>query len=168
MTGLASWYGNPYHGRRTSSGETYNMHDLTAAHPTLPFNTMVRVRNLENGKQVQVRVNERGPRAGVRAAMAIDLVGPGTARVSLKVLPDTDDSAPLAIQVGSFREYDNAVRLKEELEKRFTPVFIEEFDGPAGLYYRVLVGEFNGSIAASDTLQELKKAGYDGFIIRRE
>jgi len=175
MTGMASWYGNPYHGRRTASGETFNMHDLTAAHPTLPFNTTVLVRNLENGKQVLVRINDRGPFEGDRiidlsyaAARAIDLVGPGTVRVSLKVLPDTDATAPFAIQAGSFRTYENAVRLKEELDKRFSPVFIAKFDSPEGIYYRVLVGEFNSHSAASDTLQELNKAGYDGFIIRRE
>jgi hypothetical protein len=58
--------------------------------------------------------------------------------------------------------------LKEELDKRFSPVFIVKFGSPEGLYYRVLVGEFSSRIAASDTLQELKKAGYDVFIIRRE
>lgn len=175
MTGLASWYGHPYHGRRTSSGETYNMHDLTAAHRTLPFDTMVWVSNLENGKQVQVRINDRGPFVEDRvidlsfaAAKAIDLVGSGTARVSLKIVHATNDAAPLAVQVGSFQIYDNAVRLKEEIGKNFSPVFIEKFDSPEGLYFRVLFGEFDNYVSASEALQELRNARHDGFIIRRE
>ncbi len=62
QTGPASWYGEPHHGRRTASGETYDMHQLTAAHPTLPFGTRVLVRNLKNDRSVEVRINDRGPR----------------------------------------------------------------------------------------------------------
>lgn len=174
MTGLASWYGHPYHGRRTSSGEIFNMHSMTAAHRTLPYDTMVRVNNLENGKQVQVRINDRGPFVKDRiidlsyaAAETIDLVGPGVARVSLKIIHNTTNPGSLAIQVGSFRLYDNAVRLKEELEEFSSPVFITEFNSPEGLFFRVLVGEFSNYASASEALQELKKKRHDGFIIRR-
>ncbi len=91
--GFASWYGHPYHGRATSSGEIYNMYAFTAAHRTLPFFTEVEVTNMENGDKVQVRINDRGPFADGRiidlslsAAKAIRLVGPGTALVRVKVL----------------------------------------------------------------------------------
>src|SRR5206468_3480537 len=87
--GLASWYGDPYHGRRTSNGETYNKYGMTAAHRTLPFDTVVKVNNLENGKIVKVRINDRGPFIENRiidlsytAAKQIDMLGPGTAKVS--------------------------------------------------------------------------------------
>ena len=90
--GRASWYGKKFHGRKTSNGETYNMYAMTAAHKTLPMNTWVRVENLENGKQIKVRVNDRGPFVSGRiidlsytGAKQIGMVGPGTARV--RVLP---------------------------------------------------------------------------------
>jgi rare lipoprotein A len=90
---MASFYAEEYHGRPTASGEVYNMHDLTAAHPALPFNTRVRVVNLENGQSVVVRINDRGPSVRGRiidlsyqAARAIGMVGPGTTRVRLEVV----------------------------------------------------------------------------------
>src|SRR5262245_47692786 len=87
-TGIASWYGHPYHGRRAASGEIYDMEQLTAAHRTLPFQTWVRVENLTNRKTVEVRITDRGPFVDGRiidlshaAAKSIDMIGPGTARV---------------------------------------------------------------------------------------
>lgn len=92
-TGWASWYGEPYHGQATSSGEIYDMNDMTAAHQRLPFGTMVRVKNLKNKKIAEVRINDRGPFKRNRiidlsyaAAQAIGLVGPGSARVRIEVI----------------------------------------------------------------------------------
>ena len=92
-TGLASWYGDPYHGRQTASGEIYDMNEWTAAHRTLPFGTWVEVTNLTNAKRVSVRITDRGPFVDGRiidlsraAAKQIDMIGPGTARVRLKVI----------------------------------------------------------------------------------
>jgi rare lipoprotein A len=92
-TGIASWYGHPYHGRRAANGEVYDMEAMTAAHKTLPFETWVRVENLSNRKKVEVRVTDRGPFVAGRiidlsraAAREIDLIGPGTARVKLVVI----------------------------------------------------------------------------------
>jgi rare lipoprotein A len=91
--GYASWYGKEYHGKMTSNGEIYNMYDLTAAHRSLPFNSLVEVKNLENGKKVVVRINDRGPFVRGRiidlsyaAAQKLGIIGPGTAKVSLKVI----------------------------------------------------------------------------------
>src|SRR5277367_3285445 len=91
--GVASWYGVPFNGRRTSNGEIYDMNEFTAAHRKLPFNAVVRVTNLRNGKQTQVRINDRGPFVADRvidlslsAAEAIEMVGPGTAQVRLEVI----------------------------------------------------------------------------------
>ncbi len=92
-TGIASWYGAPYHGRRAASGEIYDMEQLTAAHRTLPFQTWVEVTDLDNGKRVNVRIIDRGPFVSGRiidlslaAARQIEMVGPGIARVKLKVI----------------------------------------------------------------------------------
>jgi rare lipoprotein A len=91
--GVASWYGDPFHGRRTASGETYDMDAMTAAHRTLPFGTVLQVVNLDNGRTVQVRVNDRGPYidgrvidVSRRAARELDMVGSGTARVYVTVV----------------------------------------------------------------------------------
>jgi peptidoglycan lytic transglycosylase len=93
MEGIASWYGRPHHGRRVASGEIYNMHRLTAAHRTLPFDTIVLVQNKRNGREVTVRINDRGPFVKGRvidlsyaAAKALDMLVPGTAPVTLKVV----------------------------------------------------------------------------------
>jgi rare lipoprotein A len=92
-TGEASWYGRPFHGRRTASGEVYDMYKLTAAHPTLPFGARVRVTSLSNGRSVEVRINDRGPAVRGRiidlsyaAARAIDSVGAGVFPVRLRVV----------------------------------------------------------------------------------
>src|SRR2546422_603229 len=92
-TGLASWYGNPFHGRRTASGEVYDMGEMTAAHRTLPFNTWLIVENLDNRRTVEVRVNDRGPFAGSRildlsygAARLLGATGPGVIPIRLRVI----------------------------------------------------------------------------------
>ncbi len=91
---MSSYYGKEFHGRKTASGEIYDMHALTAAHRSLPFGTMVKVTNLDNGKSVVVRINDRGPWARGRildlsyaAAQRLGMIGPGTARVRVDVLP---------------------------------------------------------------------------------
>jgi rare lipoprotein A len=143
LYGIASWYGHPYHGRRTSSGEVYDMNDMTAAHKTLALGTRVEVTNVENGKQVEVRINDRGPFVEGRiidlsyaAAKVIEMVGRGTAWVRLQVLGEPE---PLKyrVQAGAFRERANAERLQASLAARYSPVTIQEDDG----MYRVLVGE---------------------------
>lgn len=103
-TGIASWYGPGFHGRRTANGETYDQHKLTAAHRTLPLPSMVRVTNLENGRSVVVRVNDRGPfknsriiDVSARAAELLGFRGPGTAKVMVEILePESRRLAALA------------------------------------------------------------------------
>ncbi|MGB3336204.1 MAG: septal ring lytic transglycosylase RlpA family protein [Devosia sp.] len=93
LTGVASWYGPGFHGRTTANGERYNMNDMTAAHKSLKFGTRVKVTNENNGRSVVVRINDRGPYVGSRiidlsksAAQALDMIGPGTAAVTVEVL----------------------------------------------------------------------------------
>lgn len=93
ITGVASYYADKFHGRKTANGEIFNMHDLTAAHKTLPFNTVVKVTNLKNNKSVKVRINDRGPFVKNRvidlslaAAKELDMLGTGTAEVRIDIL----------------------------------------------------------------------------------
>jgi len=106
-TGIASWYGPDFHGKYTANGEVYNMNDLTAAHPTLPLPSIVRVTNLDNGRSIVVRVNDRGPyvRGRIidlsrRAAQLIGMIGTGTAKVRVQILPDESRQAVLLAQQG--------------------------------------------------------------------
>jgi rare lipoprotein A len=124
--GLASWYGEPYHGRATASGTRYDMWGMTAAHRTLPFGTRVRVRNLDNGREADVTINDRGPFVAGRildlsraAAEALGAIGPGVIRVRLEVRTLGDgmpDEPCWEVQVGAFAREENAVRARATLE----------------------------------------------------
>lgn len=146
-TGLASWYGPPYHNRRGANGEIYNQNALTAAHRTLPLNSLVRVTNQENGRSVTVRITDRGPFVEDRiidlslaAAKAVDVWRPGTAIVKLEVI-----SAPLPIteggrwcvQIGAFQSEREARKLKEKLQDRYETASVIQFTGPTGEWVRL-------------------------------
>ena len=121
--GIASWYGSKFHGRPTANGEIYNMHALTAAHPLLPFGTVVRVINLANGRQVDVRINDRGPFIDNRvidlsyaAARALGMVEGGLTQV--RILADPSVAVAMqyvSIQVGAFRNLRNAQTMRDHL-----------------------------------------------------
>ena len=160
--GTASWYGPTFDGHRTSNGETYDMHQFTAAHRTLPFNAVVRVTNLTNGKQTEVRINDRGPFVGNRvidlslsAAQAIQMVGPGTASVRLEVIAGPDPrTGVFAVQVGAFLSQENAERFRAQFAARY-PATMATFDSPNGLFYRVRVGRFPSEDAAHQLAADL-------------
>ncbi|HUC42354.1 MAG TPA: septal ring lytic transglycosylase RlpA family protein [Candidatus Micrarchaeaceae archaeon] len=168
--GVASWYGVPFEGHRTSNGEIYNMHEFTAAHRTLPFNTVVRVTNLRNGKQTEVRINDRGPFVANRiidlslsAAQAIDMVGTGTAQVRLEVMSVANGASPASltngsfgVQVGAFLKQENAERLKEQLQPAYGVVTIAPYDSPNGTFYRVRVGRLPTEEAAQQLAARLQ------------
>src|SRR6185437_3925663 len=173
--GVASWYGEPFNGRRTSDGEIYDMNSATAAHRTLPFGAVVRVTNLQNGKQTEVRINDRGPFVANRiidlsyaAARAIGMIGPGTAPVRLEVISGPNpETGFFGVQVGAFREQDNAERLKTQLEPRFSPVTIAAYDSPAGLFFRVRVGRVATEAAAQQLAADLRARGEAAtFVVR--
>ena len=173
--GIASWYGDPFHGERTSSGEVYDMHAMTAAHRTLPFQTVVRVHNLDNGKRTEIRINDRGPFVKGRiidlsraAAQEIDMVGPGTAKVRLEILRIEVVTESLAIQVGSFTQGARAHALKRKLEGDYDPVTVSLFRTPRGLFHRVLAGDFPNREKARKALKELRSKGLEGFVTRRD
>ena len=147
-TGVASWYGVPYHGRQAANGEIYDMEKLTAAHRTLPFSTWVRVENLANGKGVEVRITDRGPFIADRiidlshaAAREIEMIGPGTANVRVVVIanPENPEPAVFAVQVGLFRNRENAERLRDRLTVLYGTAQLVERSGVVPLY-RVIAG----------------------------
>jgi rare lipoprotein A len=162
--GKASWYGAPFHGRQASNGETYDMYKFTAAHRTLPFNTMVRVTNTTNGKSTTVRITDRGPFVDNRiidlsyaAAKQIESIGPGVVPVQLEILSAIDPSeGTFTIQVGAFHDKANAERLVRRLSAAYPSVAVQSFDSPkGGSFYRVHVGKISGEEAAKRMSEEL-------------
>jgi rare lipoprotein A len=169
-TGEASWYGRKFHGRNTSSGDVYDMYGMTAAHKTLPLPTYLQVRNLANGHEIVVRVNDRGPFLGGRildlsymAAQKLGVVATGTAKVRIEVIDGSVSAkAPVQsialdrpdavffLQAGSFRLATNAHRLKADLAGAgVTEIRVVTVQIGQNLYYRVQVGPIHGSAAVS-------------------
>jgi len=185
--GMASWYGPDFHGKRTSSGETYNMHAMTAAHKTLPLPTTVRVKNLSNGKTVVLKVNDRGPFKDDRvidlsfaAAKKLGVVGPGTAKVEVTALTsDSTKSRPkvrvmplkstastqddVFIQLGSFGSELNARNLLNDLTaKNEKPILISKVDTEKGVFHRVRLGPLLDLSEADSVHKRLKRKGFPG------
>ena len=156
--GVASWYGKDFQGRKTSSGEVFDMYGLTAAHRTLPLGTLLQVKSEQTGKSVRVRVNDRGPFVSGRildlsygAAREIGMLGTGTAVVVLEVLGVEAASGraagplpPFTLQVGAFEDYGNASRLQKDLEERFHLAgTIQTRETNRQRFFRVRVGRFS-------------------------
>jgi rare lipoprotein A len=174
--GNASWYGEPFNGRRASNGEIYDMYKLTAAHRTLPFGTVVRVTNLNNGKSTTVRITDRGPFVENRvidlslaAAREIESIGPGVVPVRIEIISGGVDprSGFFTVQVGAFREPGNAERLRDRLNASYSPIFIQQYDSPEGLYYRVRVGKISGEDAARQFGEQLRaRESFTPLVVR--
>jgi rare lipoprotein A len=176
LSGLASWYGGDFHGRRTSNREIYDMYEMTAAHKTLPFGTRVMVTNLKNGRTVAVRINDRGPFVGERiidlsyaAASMIDMVGSGVASVRLDILDDSPTRGPLPnphyyVQVGSFVSEDNARDLERRLQPKFQDVVVSPYASTFRTYYRVRV-KAEDRDASLRIAQVLSEDGYKVILI---
>ena len=174
--GNASWYGNPFHGRRASNGEIYDMNKMTAAHRTLPFDTMVRVTNLNNGKSTTVRITDRGPFVENRiidlsraAAQEIESIGPGVVPVRIEVLSAGVDLTGgfFCVQVGAFKDKGNADRLRDRLMSTYSPVAIQMVDTADGTFYRVRVGKVAGEDAARDFAEQLReREGFSTLVFR--
>lgn len=171
--GVASWYGREFQGRRTANGERFDMHDFTAAHRTLPLPSRVRVTNLENGRSVVVRVNDRGPFKSDRildvsyaAAQRLGMVDTGTALVEVHTL-ETPHARPgiepfrLYAQVGAFGEALNARRLAQRLRRQgFDDVVVRASDRGGTTLQRVLVGPIDSAPELDELVARLQDAGY--------
>jgi rare lipoprotein A len=141
-TGLASWYGPPYHNRRGSNGEVYNMNAMTAAHRTLPLGSIVRVTNVKTRHSVLVRITDRGPfipgrivDLSLAAARKIDVVQPGVAEVRVELMQSPTSAGTggrWAVQIGSFADEHTATSLADHLARRYRTAKVLHFNSPAG------------------------------------
>jgi rare lipoprotein A len=170
QTGVASWYGRPFDGRLTASGEVYDMEKMTAAHRTLPFGAMVRVENLVNGKKTEVRITDRGPFVKDRiidlshaGAQAIDM--PGIANVRLEVIstPATRGLNVYAVQVGNFTQKAEAERLRQQMQEKYGSARLVL--RPGDQTWRVLVGMEQTLEAANALAEKLDKEAGPAFVV---
>ena len=191
--GKASWYGTQFHGKKTANGEVYNMYAMTAAHKTLPFDTYVSVRNVENNRVVEVRVSDRGPFARSRiidlsyaAAKKLGIVGPGTAYVKIVALarsiqsdvsknntepyPATDlYEGNFTVQIGAFSEIKNAEKLRKELARTYKNVYITSYLKGKDTFYRVKVGKYSNLAQANKAERIMIQKGYkDAFAVAED
>jgi rare lipoprotein A len=180
--GLASWYGSKFHGQRASSGETYNMYAMTAAHKTLPLPSYVEVRNLDNGRKAIVKVNDRGPFHDGRiidlsyaAATKLGVVATGTAPVEIRVIDSSnkgagvknpvaadkeyiDENGKLYVQIAAFSTEENALKMIEDLRKKnFQSARIHVDNNKGKLLYRVRIGPVPTDNVAEKVLAQLKE-----------
>ena len=175
--GEASWYGPGFHGNQTANGEIYDQNKLTAAHRTLPFNTVVRVVNLNNGKRVDVRINDRGPYARGRiidlsraAADKIDMSNSGVAPVRLILVSSEDpirtrgpgniNREEFTIQLASFNSRSDAEAYSRQI--RNSRVVNARVDNRT--VYRVYFGRYRSTDAAQRDLNRLKRRGHEGYV----
>jgi rare lipoprotein A len=166
--GTASWYGSNFQGHRTASGQRFDMNGKTAAHPSLPFGTQLGVRNIRTGREVLVRVNDRGPYSKGRiidlsyaAAKEIGLVGPGTASVELYLMPATGAPLRYTVQIGAFDDPGRAVALKREIA-RYYPEAVVDSDGT---WHRVQIGAFDDRDHAESLRRELIVIGMQAVVV---
>lgn len=192
QSGIASWYGKDFHGKPTSSGEVFDMNVISAAHKILPLGTYVRVRNLQNGKSIDLRINDRGPFVAGRvidlskaAAKSLGIYGPGTAPVEVIALgapsqltadagskityiPVDYYSGNFTIQVGAFSDLKNAKKLWQKLDKKYKNARITPYypHTGGGKLYRVTVGKCSTLDLAGEYEGIIKKRGFgDAFMV---
>lgn len=181
QVGLASWYGHPYHGRRTTSGEVYDMRDLSAAHRTLPLGTRLVVTDLDNGRVVEVRVNDRGPFVEGRildlsyaAATLLRGAGAGVIPVRLRVMALPDGSSvtgpalggsAFSVQLGAFVGRARADSLREVVERDGSPASVSEGVVAGQTFYRVRIGPYPDRVAAETGAQRLAARGYFSVVV---
>jgi len=182
--GIASWYGTKFHGRRTSSGEPYDIYEMTAAHKTLPLPTYAKVTNLRNGRSVIVKVNDRGPFHHNRildlsyvAAAKLDILADGTGLVEVEAIDPEEDDAPVShspapvtqpraedvtlyLQVGAFRNRGNAEGLRNQLEtSKIGNISVIEKPGPQGNLFKVHIGPVHSVDEIDRLVQSLLPLG---------
>ena len=173
--GIASWYGPDFHGKQTSSGEIYDMYQLTCAHNTLALGTTVIVTNLENGKSLELRVNDRGPFAKERiidlsysAAQILGIWEKGTAFVKVETVgPWIEEIPRITLQIGSFTEEMKAQRVAEQLRKSFENVHVTPVETSIQTYYRVRIGPFETRESAQRMAEHLSRMGYQVLVTSR-
>jgi len=190
--GIASWYGRDFHGRKTSNGEIYNMHAMTAAHKTLPMNVHVKVSNLSNGRAAVVRINDRGPFIKGRvidlsyaAANQLEIVQPGTGPVLVEALgfkmatpegtaavyrqPETYDAGTYTVQVGAFAIEANARRLAAQLRASYGAAGVVAAWVDGQRFYRVRAGRYPSLERANAALPGFARHGFpNSFVVAEQ
>lgn len=185
--GIASSYGRDFNGRKTSSGETFDMNAMTAAHKTLPLGVYVKVQHKKSGREVVVRINDRGPFVRERiidlsegAARRLDMIQEGLATVKVTALgykaeksgengeyrsPVSYDNGSFALQVAAFKNRANAYRYAEELKGRFGAADVLEASVDGNLFYRVRIGRYTSLRAAQTAQESYERRGYPGNFV---
>ena len=179
--GIASWYGSKFHGRRTSSGETYDMYAMTAAHKTLPLPTYARVTNLNTGKSVVLKINDRGPFHENRlidlsfsAASKLGIVAQGTGLVEVKVIDTfslkdinntTSSATPVYLQVGAFNKKLNAEHLRKRLQHLEAAVQVNAKKSGETAIYHVRIGPLNNTHETEQLVSTVTNMGLKPFIV---
>jgi rare lipoprotein A len=166
--GIASWYGPKFNGKMTASGERYDMNALTAAHPSLPFGTKIGVRNTRTGREVVVKVNDRGPYSKNRivdlsyaAAKEVGVVGPGTASVEIYLVPASGAPPRFTVQVGAFSEPEKAIALQRDVVRLYPEAVVDS----DGTWNRVQIGAFDGREQAESLRRELAAIGMPAVVV---
>jgi rare lipoprotein A len=173
--GIASWYGVEFHGRPTSSGEVYDMYQLTCAHNTLPLGTIVMVTNLENGRFLELKVNDRGPFVKERildvsyaASQMLGMWEKGTAPVKVEVISlGIEPVQRFTLQVGSFTDEMKAQGLADQLRKSFENVYVTTVETLTQKYHRVRVGQFETRDSALILAEKLSQLGFKVLVTSR-
>jgi len=186
--GTASWYGDEFKGRPTASGEIFDPDKMTAAHKTLPLGTIVRVKNLDNGREAELKVNDRGPfvrgriiDCSKKGAKELGYFAQGTANVRIEVVKvgrgrtgksptqvidgtDKELDGSFTVQAGAFRDKENAEKFRDKLDKKFGDCYVVKFQD----YYRVRIGHFKDESGADQIVNTLSKNGLEGFVTRND
>ncbi len=174
--GIASWYGPKFHGKKTASGEVYNMYELTAAHRLLPMHTKVEVTNLENDKSIKLRINDRGPFVDDRvidlslaAARELDMIGPGTAPVQVRAVgsaPREELPGIFYVQVGSYTTRENAENKKARVQEMgYSQTRLQSTESDGRTVWRVQAGRFESVGEAEKARDSLTEDYPEAFII---
>jgi rare lipoprotein A len=173
--GMASWYGPPYDKRRGANGEIFNKDALTAAHRTLPMNSLIRVTNLSTGQSAVLRITDRGPFVHDRmldlslaSAKAIGVWRPGVARVRVEVFAapsPLDHGGRWCVQVGAFKDEKGAYKLRDQLVRKYRTANVIEFTGPTGHWVRIRpLGDDKGR--AVEIAHELEPSEGEAYLVR--
>ncbi len=174
-TGVAGWYGNELHGKKTAGGDVFDQHGLSAAHRTLPFGTVVRVTNFDNLKSVTVTINDRGPFIKSRiidlsygAAKELGFAAQGVAVVKIETLAAVQGPARYTVQAATYTEAENAKTLKYRLSKKFEVVSITAFETNITRLYFVRVGSYASEERAEQIAAKLRFEGLEPVVLRKD
>lgn len=189
--GIASSYGRDFHGRKTSSGEPFDMNAMTAAHKTLPLGVYVKVRHKRTGKEITVRINDRGPFVRERiidlsegAAQQLEMLQEGVAAVKVTALgyktdhtngeiqyrtPTSYDNGNFALQVAALKNRSNAYRYADELKKKYGASDVQEATVEGNIFYRVRLGHYSSLRAAQSAQESFERRGFPGnFVVAQD